>query len=149
VIQPRRSRTEKIYIGLSKRMSKIGPRRCHGDAGGSKLLEATLSLLPPISVASVSLSARLPKNFSTTLIDISTFITARTNMPPRSVLTSSSQVAAPIPSSQMVETPQTSKKLKKYRPVKPLPYELRDIINVYIEEQLCKSLLMNVFSNIF
>jgi hypothetical protein len=41
----------------------------------------------------------------------------------------------------MVETSQPAKKLKKYRPVKPLPYELRDIINVYIEEQLCNSLL--------
>jgi hypothetical protein len=40
----------------------------------------------------------------------------------------------------MAETSQPTKKLKKYRPVKPLPYELRDIINVYIEEQLCKSL---------
>jgi hypothetical protein len=40
----------------------------------------------------------------------------------------------------MVETSQPAKKLKKYRPVKPLPYELRDIINVYIEEQLCKFL---------
>lgn len=142
MIQPRRSRTEKIYIGLSKRRL-IGPRRCHGDASRSKLLETTLSL---ISVASsVSLSARLPKNFSTTLIYLSTFITARTSMPPRSVLPSSSQVAAPIPSSQMVETSQPAKKLKKYRPVKPLPYELRDIINVYIEEQLCKSPPMTVF----
>lgn len=145
MIQPRRSRTEKIYIGLPKRKSTIGPRRCHGDAGGSKLLEATLSLLPPISVASsVLLSARLPKNFSTTLIYLTTLITARPRMPPRSVLPSSSQVAAPIPSSQMVETSQSARKLKKYRPVKPLPYELRDIINVYIEEQLCKSLPMAV-----
>jgi hypothetical protein len=150
VIQPRRSRTEKIYIGLSKRTRLIGPRRCHGDAGWPKLLEATLSLLPPISVASsVSLSARLPKNFSTTLIYLSTFITARTNMPPRSILPSSSQVAAPIPSSQMAETSQPAKKLKKYRPVKPLPYELRDIINVYIEEQLCKSLPMTVILDSF
>lgn len=39
----------------------------------------------------------------------------------------------------MAETPLPEKKLKKYRPVKPLPYELRDIINVYIEEQLCTS----------
>jgi hypothetical protein len=61
-------------------------------------------------------------------------------MPPRSALPSSSQVAAPIPSSQMAETPLPEKKLKKYRPVKPLPYELRDIINVYLEEQLCEIL---------
>jgi hypothetical protein len=40
----------------------------------------------------------------------------------------------------MAETPQPEKKLKKYRPVKPLPYELRDIVNVYIEEQLCEIL---------
>jgi hypothetical protein len=40
----------------------------------------------------------------------------------------------------MAETPQPEKKLKAYRPVKPLPYELRDIINVYIEEQLCEIL---------
>lgn len=57
-------------------------------------------------------------------------------MPPKSNLPSSSQVAAPIPSSQIVGTEQPAKKLKQYRPVKPLPYELRDIINVYIEEQL-------------
>ena len=49
----------------------------------------------------------------------------------------SSQIAAPIPSSQMVGTPEPAKKLKNYRPVKPLPFELRDIINVYIEEKLC------------
>ncbi|KAG9586059.1 hypothetical protein KCU77_g9692, partial [Aureobasidium melanogenum] len=48
----------------------------------------------------------------------------------------SSQVAVPIPSSQMVGTPEPAKKLEKYRPVKPLPFELRDIINVYIEEKL-------------
>jgi hypothetical protein len=49
----------------------------------------------------------------------------------------------------MVETSQVAKKLKKYRPVKPLPYELRDIINVYIEEQLCESFPITVFSNVF
>jgi hypothetical protein len=37
----------------------------------------------------------------------------------------------------MVGTPGPAKKLKKYRPVKSLPFELRDIINVYIEEKLC------------
>ncbi|KAI5257918.1 hypothetical protein E4T42_00831 [Aureobasidium subglaciale] len=58
----------------------------------------------------------------------------------------SSQVGVPIPSSQMTETSQSAKKLKKYRPVGTLPYELQDIINVYIEEQLFSqaiSLLMN------
>ena len=37
----------------------------------------------------------------------------------------------------MVATPEPAKKLQKYRPIKPLPFELRDIINVYIEEKLC------------
>lgn len=37
----------------------------------------------------------------------------------------------------MVGIPEPAKKLKNYRPVKPLPFELRDIINVYIEEKLC------------
>lgn len=55
----------------------------------------------------------------------------------------SSQIAAPIPSSQMVGTPEPTKKLKKYRPVKPLPFELRDIINVYIEEKLCTVFALN------
>ncbi|KAI5236203.1 hypothetical protein E4T43_08796 [Aureobasidium subglaciale] len=61
-------------------------------------------------------------------------------------LPSSSQVGVPIPSSQMTETSQSAKKLKKYRPVGASPYELQDIINVYIEEQLFSqaiSLLMN------
>jgi hypothetical protein len=49
----------------------------------------------------------------------------------------SSQAAMPIPSSQMVGPPEPAKKLQKYRPVKPFPFELRDIINVYIEEKLC------------
>ena len=69
-------------------------------------------------------------------------------MPPRSVLPSSPQAAAPITSSQVVGIPQTAKKLKQYRPVKPLPYELRDIINVYIEEQLCTYLSPIAFINI-
>ncbi|CAD0112361.1 unnamed protein product, partial [Aureobasidium uvarum] len=57
-------------------------------------------------------------------------------MPARSGLPPSSQAGVPIPSSQMAGTPEPARKLKKYRPVKPLSYELRDIINVYIEEQL-------------
>ncbi|KAI4720438.1 hypothetical protein E4T48_03368 [Aureobasidium sp. EXF-10727] len=57
-------------------------------------------------------------------------------MPAKSGLPPSSQAGVPIPSSQMAQTPEPAKKLKNYRPVKPLSYELRDIINVYIEEQL-------------
>ncbi|TIA64139.1 hypothetical protein D6C83_02657 [Aureobasidium pullulans] len=61
-------------------------------------------------------------------------------MSARSALPPSSQIGVPIPSSQMAtesfQRQQVKKVHQKYRPVRPLPYELRDMIHVYIEEQL-------------
>jgi hypothetical protein len=44
----------------------------------------------------------------------------------------------------MVATSHESTNLQPYRPVKPLAYELQDIINVYIEEQLCLILPLSI-----